>query len=78
MGTGIRKNVNCSVAAVEADIEMIVRPKQANPGASLWICVPALPVMAKRDRLGPLPFFFNSKAVGIGRVAEANGDDLRV
>jgi hypothetical protein len=34
--------------------------------------------MAKRDRLGPLPFFFNSKAVGIGRVAEANGDDFRV
>jgi hypothetical protein len=57
---------------------MIVRPKHANPGASLGICVPALPVVAKRDRLGPLPFFFNNKAVRIGRLAEANGYDFRV
>jgi hypothetical protein len=57
---------------------MIVRPKHADPGASLRISIPALPVVAKRDRLGPLPFFFNSKAVGIGRLAEANGYDFRV
>ena len=78
MEVGIRKNVNRPILATEANIQMVARPKHANPGASLRIFVPTLPVAAKRNRFGPLPFFFNRKAVRIGRLAKANGYDFRV